>query len=182
MKEELPELLRQARVPFDFSSVPGAAKYDASLARKLKRKADKAASTPSAAAAAAASDDEGDDDESDDDDDDDDEGDDEGDDEDDVVKAATRTAARVIDAEKWEDDPIERARRIWEWWKARVKGVTFFKYWPLALRLVVLVQPSSAFVERVFSQIKLIIEQIGVSSLEETIEARTMVRCNGFTK
>jgi hypothetical protein len=163
LKEELPELLRQARVPFDFSSVPGAAKYDASLARKLKRKADKAASTPSAAAAAA-SDDEGDDDESDDDDDDDDEGDDEGDDEDDVVKAATRTAARVIDAEKWEADPIERARRILEWWKARVKGVTFFKYWPLALRLVVLVQPSSAFVERVFSQIKLIIEQIGVES------------------
>ena len=89
-------------------------------------------------------------------------------------------AARVIDADKWEDDPIERARRIWEWWKARVKGVSFFKYWPLALRLVVLVQPSSAFVERVFSEIKLIIEQIGVSSLEETIEARTMVRCNRF--
>ena len=132
MKEELPELPRQARVPFDFSSVPGAAKYDASLARKLKRKADKAASTPSAAAAAAAaaaaSDDEGDDDESDDDDDDDDEGDDEGDDEDDVVKAATRTAARVIDAEKWEADPIERARRIWGWWKARLKGVSFFKH------------------------------------------------------
>ena len=54
LKEELPEVLRQARVPFDFSSVPGAAKYDAALARKLKRKADKAASTPSVAAAAAA--------------------------------------------------------------------------------------------------------------------------------
>ena len=169
LKEELPEVLRQARVPFDFSSVPGAAKYDAALARKLIRKADKAASTPSAAAAAAAADvDEGekeDEDESDK---------DEGD--------ASRTAARVIDADKWEDDPIERARRIWEWWKARVKGVSFFKYWPLALRLVVLVQPSSAFVERVFSEIKLIIEQIGVSSLEETIEARTMVRCTRFFK
>ena len=32
--------------------------------------------------------------------------------------------------------------------------------------------------ERVFSQIKLIIEQIGVSGLEVTVEARMMVRCN----
>ena len=54
----------------------------------------------------------------------------------------------------------------------------FFNFWPIALRLVVLVQPSSAFVERFFSQIKLIIEQIGVSGLEGTVEARTMVRCN----
>ena len=54
----------------------------------------------------------------------------------------------------------------------------FFNFWSTALRLVVLVQPSSAFAERVFSQIKLIIEQIGVSGLEVTVEARTMVRCN----
>ena len=101
LKEELPEVLRQARVPFDFSSVPGAAKYDAALARKLIRKADKAASTPSAAAAAAADVDEGE--EEDEDESDKDEGD------------TSRTAARVIDADKWEDDPIERARRIWEW-------------------------------------------------------------------
>jgi hypothetical protein len=60
----------------------------------------------------------------------------------------------------------------------RANDTKFFNFWPTALRLVVLVQPSSAFVERVFSQTKLIIEQIGVSCLEETDEARTMVRCN----
>ena len=60
----------------------------------------------------------------------------------------------------------------------RIKGVAFFRSWPIALRLAVLVQPSSAFVERAFSQIKLILKQTGVSSLEENIEARVLVRCN----
>jgi hypothetical protein len=132
-------------------------------------------------------DDEGDDDEGDDDEGDDDEGDgdegddDEGDDEDDVMKAATWTAERVIDAERWEDGPIERARRIWGWWKARLKGVSFFKHWPLALLGL-----SSSSLEILRGAGLLtnqdLIEQIGVSSLEETTEARTMVRCNGFTK
>jgi hypothetical protein len=31
------------------------------------------------------------------------------------------------------------------------KGVKLFSFWPAALRLVVLVLPSGAFVERVFS-------------------------------
>jgi hypothetical protein len=97
----------------------------------------------------------------------------------DVVDAAIRTVARVVDADKWENDPSEKARRFWEWWVTRANDTTkFFNFWSTALRLVVLVQPSSAFVERVFSQIKLIIEQIGVSGLEVTVEARTMVRCN----
>lgn len=174
LKKELPEVIRHANLDFDFSKVDGAAEYDACLARKLKAKAAKAAKTAKVAQAAG--------------------GDGGGGssslaagsssssssaaDDDDVVFAATETAKRVIDAEKWEDDPAEKARRIWEWWKTRVKGVKFFVFWPTALRLVVLVQPSSAFVERVFSQIKLILEQIGVSSLEETVEARTLVRCN----
>ena len=40
-----------------------------------------------------------------------------------------------------------------------------------------LLQPSSADVER-FSQLKLILEQIGVSGLEESYEGRTMTRVN----
>jgi len=75
----------------------------------------------------------------------------------------------------WKDYPPEKARRIFEWWKPRV---SFFKFWPTALRLVVLVQPSSAFVERVFSQVKRILDQTGVNGLEESIEARVFVRCN----
>jgi hypothetical protein len=43
-----------------------------------------------------------------------------------------------------------------------------------------LVQPSSAEVERLFSQLKLIVEQIGVRGLEEGYEARTMTRVNQF--
>ena len=49
-----------------------------------------------------------------------------------------------------------------------------------ALRLVALVQPSSADVERLFSQLKLILDQIGVSGLEESYEARLMTRVNKF--
>jgi hypothetical protein len=82
---------------------------------------------------------------------------------------------REAAVESWENDPTEKARRIWEWWKARLSA--YVRFWPTALRLVVLVQPSSAFVERVFSQIKLILEQTGVSGLEESIEARVLVRC-----
>eukprot|EP00613_Pedinella_sp_CCMP2098_P030783 CAMPEP_0171747754 /NCGR_PEP_ID=MMETSP0991-20121206/39664_1 /TAXON_ID=483369 /ORGANISM="non described non described, Strain CCMP2098" /LENGTH=112 /DNA_ID=CAMNT_0012347917 /DNA_START=399 /DNA_END=735 /DNA_ORIENTATION=- len=75
-----------------------------------------------------------------------------------------KEAAAVVDADKWENDPAEKARRIWEWWVTRANDTTkFFNFWPSALRLVVLVQPPSASVERFFSQIKLIIEQIGVS-------------------
>jgi hypothetical protein len=70
------------------------------------------------------------------------------------------------------------ARRIWEWWKTKVTYVKLFDYWPTALRLVVLVQPSSAFVERAFSQVKHIVDQLGVSALQSNIEARLMVRCN----
>jgi len=40
------------------------------------------------------------------------------------------------------------------------------------------VQPSSADVERLFSQLKLVIQQIGVMGLEQTIETRVMVRVN----
>jgi len=97
----------------------------------------------------------------------------------DVVDAAIRTVARVVDADKWENGPSEKAREFWEWWMTRANDTTkFFNFWATALQLVVLVQPSGAFVERGFSQIKLIIEQIGVSGLEVTVEARTIVRCN----
>ena len=53
-------------------------------------------------------------------------------------------------------------------------------FWSKALRLVALVQPSSAEVERLFSQLKLILEQVSVSGLEEFHEGRTMTRVNVF--
>jgi hypothetical protein len=75
----------------------------------------------------------------------------------------------------WKDDLIELARRIWEWWRDRV---TLFKFWSLALRLVVLVQPSSAVMERYFSQLKRTLETIGYSALEKTVTARMLAREN----
>ena len=48
----------------------------------------------------------------------------------------------------------------------------------LALRLIILVMPSSAGVERVFSQVKLIIDTCGVSVTEGLLELRSLIRCN----
>ena len=47
-------------------------------------------------------------------------------------------------------------------------------------RLVALVQLSSASVERIFSQVKLICESAGVSLLKETIICRVFERCNDY--
>lgn len=77
----------------------------------------------------------------------------------------------------WRDDPIEKARRVWEWWKTNHHKLTFIS---TAARLVVLVQTSSASVERVFSQVKFIVEAIGERGLEETLETRLMCRINKY--
>ena len=53
-----------------------------------------------------------------------------------------------------------------------------FPAWKGALRLVVLVQPSSATAERVFSQLKLIVDACGESMLAETVLYRMLRRCN----
>ena len=79
----------------------------------------------------------------------------------------------------WKDDPIESARRIWEWWRAKKDDVRI-RHLIVAARLVALVQVSSASVERVFSQVKLICETCGVSPLEETLETRLMERVNQY--
>jgi hypothetical protein len=88
----------------------------------------------------------------------------------------TETVKRVI-------EPEEKARRIWEWWTTRVKDEK--KNHLLAHRddRAAAVRPCPALVRLrgaglSLSQIKLIPEQIVVVGLEETTEARTMVRCN----
>jgi hypothetical protein len=75
----------------------------------------------------------------------------------------------------WEDDPGEEARRIWIWWSYIRDKFNAFSH---ALRLVALVQTSSASVERLFSVLKLIVESIGHSMLEETLETRLFVKYN----
>jgi hypothetical protein len=80
----------------------------------------------------------------------------------------------------WKDDPIEKARRIWEWWRANHSNPKIH-YFAVAARLVALVQVSSAQVERIFSQVKLICETTGVNPLEETVEVRLYERCNNYS-
>ena len=79
--------------------------------------------------------------------------------------------------ESWRDDPIEKARRIWEWWRIHHSKFVFFSK---AVRLVVLVQVSSCAVERVFSQVKYILECIGDSGSKDNIEVRLMQRVNDY--
>lgn len=78
----------------------------------------------------------------------------------------------------WHDDRIEQSRRVWEWW--RIKGIKLHFFFSAA-RLVALVPLSSASVERVFSQVKFIIETVGQNVLEETLETRVMERVNDYS-
>ena len=72
-------------------------------------------------------------------------------------------------------DPGEYAERIWQWWGPRKK--MFPKHYT-AIRLVVLTQTSSCFVERVFSKLKLIRDAVGDNMLEDITEIRVLVQCN----
>ena len=52
-----------------------------------------------------------------------------------------------------------------------------FVYFKEAVRLVVLVQTSSASIERVFSEVKRILASVGDSILEDNLELRLFRRC-----
>ena len=78
----------------------------------------------------------------------------------------------------WYDDPGEKGRRIWEWWRSRLLDeICPFVYFKEAVRLVVLVQTSSASIERVFSEVKRILASVGDSILEDNLELRLFRRC-----
>jgi hypothetical protein len=78
----------------------------------------------------------------------------------------------------WHDDPGEKGRRIWEWWRSRLLDeICPFVYFKEAVRLVVLVQTSSASIERVFSETKWILASVGESILEDNLELRLLRRC-----
>ena len=77
--------------------------------------------------------------------------------------------------EVWQDDNAEYAHRIWKWWKSRKHK---FVYFIKAIKLVALIQTSSASVERVFSQVKIIIDTVGSVAIKDNIEYRVMSRVN----
>ena len=88
------------------------------------------------------------------------------------------TPTRVERPRDWHDDPGEKGRRIWEWWRSRLLDeICPFVYFKEAVRLVVLVQTSSASIERVFSEVKRILASVGESILEDNLELRLLRRC-----
>ena len=75
------------------------------------------------------------------------------------------------------DELVKEASMEYSWWRAKRAK---FAYFYTAARLVAIVPISSAAVERVFSQVKFIIESVGESVLEETLETRVMERINKY--
>ena len=67
-------------------------------------------------------------------------------------------------------------RGAFQWRVKAIKSNYFFT----SARLVALVPISSAAVERVFSQVKFIIETTGVSALKELLETRVMEYVNHY--
>ena len=76
----------------------------------------------------------------------------------------------------WKLDDGEYSCRIWKWWRTHIVK---FRFLGLALRLVILCQLSSCSVERVFSRLKLIQELCGGGMLEDHLEMRLFLQCNG---
>ncbi len=95
-------------------------------------------------------------------------------------KLVSRIAkGKIADNVTWKYDPIETARRVWEFWRVHRKNVAIFHI-AKAARLIALVQISSASVERIFSQMKQIQDSCGDSMLEETFFGRVCERCNTY--
>ena len=78
----------------------------------------------------------------------------------------------------WREDPAEKARRYWLRWREVSYPTQQFPHFATATRLVVLVQPSSAAIERCFSQLKLIVEETGCTVLSDLLQLRMFMRCN----
>jgi hypothetical protein len=75
----------------------------------------------------------------------------------------------AVDGTEKYDNGAKVARRVWERWKAKGGRFTYLKD---AVRLVVLVQVSSACVERVFLQLKRILESSQHEILHDILEIR----------
>jgi ribosomal protein L12E/L44/L45/RPP1/RPP2 len=149
VKAELPEVIRNSKQPFDYSEMEGVVEYDTALVQARRKRT---AAAPAAAATAPAAPA--------------------------PAPAAAAAPVRVTTFNTRENGPMEEARRIWEWWWVRVWKMSVFKYWPLALRLEAPVRTSSARIERVFSQLKLILKTFGYLVLEKTAETRLFTLLN----
>ena len=96
------------------------------------------------------------------------------------VEKKKRYKLEANDILDWRNDPEERARMIWEWWRVRLLSDTnIFPAFRKCLRLVVLSQTSSCTVERVFFRLNMIRNTCGESTYEDMTEIRVLMQCNG---
>ena len=85
----------------------------------------------------------------------------------------------LLDNADWKRDMGERSRRIYDWWRMLLneKSGSLPKF-EKAVKLLALVQVSSAFVERVFSQLAFIQRAIGDVASRDMMELCTLIRVN----
>ena len=96
-------------------------------------------------------------------------------------RAKKKSLDGEIIVEDWKQDVGEKASRIWEWWRVRIYEAknTKLEYFAMAVRVVVLTQLSSCAIERIFSQLKLIVDSCGENMFEDMLEIRMRERNNG---
>ena len=86
------------------------------------------------------------------------------------------------DVMKWSDDIGERGKRVSDWW-ASVMVASDGEWLPCFEKMFAIMcllrQPSSAVVERVFSQINCIRSLCGDNLKQDDLELRATLRCNG---
>ena len=75
------------------------------------------------------------------------------------------------------EDYLEYEMRIWRWWDSRKHRLTHITK---DVNLVALMQTSSAFSEKLFSQVKLVTNEIGEEALRESIKIRVMRRVRNY--
>ena len=87
----------------------------------------------------------------------------------------------AIDESNWQGDASERSRRIAEWWRSLMMAsngewLPYFERMRAAMSL--LRQPSSAIIERVFSQVNRMRSLRGDKLKEGNFEIRALLQCN----
>jgi hypothetical protein len=90
-------------------------------------------------------------------------------------KQRQKELRKAGDGRPWEENPKEQARRIWCWWKKNRDAVP--AQWQV-VRIIALLQISSAACERLFSALKAIIAAVGESASAVTLNARLIERSN----
>ena len=97
-----------------------------------------------------------------------------------IVQAVAKEDTSVLLANAdWKKDMGERSCRVYDWWRMLLndKSGSLPKFRKV-VKLIALVQLSSAFVERVVSQLAFICRTIGNSTSRYVMELRTLIRVN----